>query len=352
MDWQTEIKETRVLREESRRLKRDGQLLDLGPELVKIFIAFSMSGNPKDAIEPALGIMADATYWTYTEITDPYEEGFSKLTAGLNNCVTVDRRTENIHSRADFDSTLEGFIDGAKTGAAALATDSELADVWSQTQSTIDDVEGLATSIEDATSRSKITKSITTFGINALLDELDSAIRAKTKIHTAAYAYTSARLRVLDRLIEMEDRAASGALSPAGIVRYNNYLMADYVMSAVLFSLSSKYWSGISDMAFGAWDLVVNAGGKARQHASIASNFERAGKYSIIGAGARWRTVENRLENSINVEATNRVTDGKSNRAGSDELIGSAQRVSDAHRFVGIGDAISDTGSRSGGGNR
>jgi len=76
-------------------------------------------------------------------------------------------------------------------------------------------------------------------------------------------------------------------------------------MGAVLFRLTSKYWTSISGEFTGfVWDVVANAGRKAQRHAEIAANYQQAGKWSVVGFGGKWRNVDNRLNQSVNIEAT------------------------------------------------
>lgn len=320
VDYESRLDTARDHRERAADLQLFGRALDAGWDVTVIANGF-LVGQPMIGLGNAISLSTDLMDWGYTEYADPFEEGFTKMSATLTNARTIREKAARMRNSGslghEIGEQLGGMVSAFSLGADTAATGRGLASAWDEALTALhrsafptsgaDDVLGTADdlaaqSVDDAVAASQ--GMFTGFAIGLATGEISSVIQAKTKIHTAELAYESVRIPILERLRELQDRARTGRLTYPLAMEYGYEQATEMQMGAILFKIGAEYWRAISDSASGlVWNLVSDADAKADNYAATARALEDTSKYMFLGLGADTDRIDQRYSASINAEA-------------------------------------------------
>lgn len=315
VDYAERLQTAREHREHAQDLQLFGRAVDAGWDVTIIANSF-LVGQPQLGVGNAISLLTDTISWGYMEYTEPYEEGFTKMTATLTNANSIRAKSRRMRTSDDIASDVGAMLDAMHLGAEAASTGSGLVSAWDtaltalqrsrfpthaadDTLRTADDL--AAQSVDDAVAASS--GLFAGFAIGLATSEISSVVKAKTKIHTTELAFETVRIPLLRRLGRLQDLAQSGHLTYPQAVEYGVAQATEMQMGAILFQVGADYWDAISESSTGlVWDIVSNASEKASNYRATAQALENTAKWLYIGAGADASTLADRYESSVNAE--------------------------------------------------
>ena len=292
-----------------------GRVVDAGWD-VTVILSSLLVNRPDLGLGSAISLTSDAINWSVTEYNEPFEEGFTKMTATLTNAKSIQAKAQQMRTDRELANQIGTGLEAFALGVDIAQTQGGLTSAWDeaitalqQSQFPTNSVDDAINSADDLAAQSvddAITASsglVLGFAIDTAVGEVESGVKAKTKIHTAELAYETVRIPLLERLEVLQSRAEAGELTYPQSVEYELFPAIELQMKALLAQIGADYWEAISSSATGLlWDVVSNADSKATNFETTANSLETASKWSYLGAGANTRIIEDRFTNTINME--------------------------------------------------
>jgi hypothetical protein len=316
VDYSQRLQTARDHKERAKNLQLFGRAVDAGWDLTVIANSF-LVGHPQLAIGNAISLSTDAMSWGYTEYTDPFQEGFTKMTAALTNAKSIQAKAQQMRVNDNLGKQVGSMISALALGADTAKTGAGLATAWDEAftalkQSrfpthTADDVLKSADDLAKQSVDDAVTASaglFAGFAIGLATSEISSVIKAKTKVHTAELAYETVRIPLLERLEQLQSLARAGQLTHPEAIEYTVSQATEMQMGAILFQIGADYWQAISDSATGfLWDIVSNAAAKSENYEANATSLETTSKWLYLGSGSQSSTVIEQYALSLNADA-------------------------------------------------
>ncbi|QCC50120.1 NHL repeat-containing protein [Halapricum salinum] len=297
IDWQKQLAATRRRAGEFRALELLSKAVDLGVESLETYALAQV--NPSLALGSAVDLYFESINWVNTEVNDPYEEGFGKMTRTLAECRNIDALAEDVTSWSEFNEGLNATAEFAVALDDIASNADNIAAAWSQATS----------------NTGKVTASLTSYGLQqaaasifvgvavdtTVTQLIEGALDANAKITAAAHAHEVAQMTLIERIIGLELKREDAAITPAEAVTLTRLKAARYQMTALLGEIVAKHYDAMSDLWSGViWNAVANAETNARQAREMADSSRQTTYWTWRMMGYGLNRAENRLENSLN----------------------------------------------------
>lgn len=297
LDWQTEIEETLKIRENNADNRAIGRALDLSWDVTEILI-FVSTGFPQASIGPILDGATDAIGWAVDDVQQPYRDSFQQMTACLSNAQTVRQLLQDVMDSGDLSGTLQNYVDGLQLLADTYDETVTLTKAWSRVFAS-GTTYGASTAAKSALAES--TGFFVGFAVSSTVGELESVIKAKSKIHAIGHAFATVRLPVLYRLQTLDTRLKRGTHRYGDGIEYYLDLQSNYQMLALAYRAMGKYWQKISDsVTGGVWDVLVDAQTKANEARKTAKTMLETARQVALIHGQVHNKTDTLLDQSLN----------------------------------------------------
>lgn len=300
IDWGDEIDVMEDYARYSDFWEKVGLFTDVAWDVEEIII-FTSLGAPQAAVGPVLDLATDAITWNLDNPSKAYREAFQKFTACTKNARDIEEIATDIATRDDVGDQLQRWTDLSTSMYDSVDEGTTLVGAYSQMANALSSGSGFTSVAE--TSINHTSSIFLGFAVSTPVNELESVVKTKTKLHAVGYDYAHFRRPVLERLRSVERRLLAGDHSLGDVYVYFTDLVTSYQLNALLLQLNHEYWTQISNSTTGpVWDVLANAEQRAAAAATEAEVMQATIRelHNIKGAG--WKTVTTRTANSINAE--------------------------------------------------
>lgn len=257
--------------------------------------------NRAAAIGPTIELLQDSTAWAVQEITDPYMEAMSKQTQWTytHNQIRGDIR--------DADSLVEmsdSMYDYAQLAVKiAKATIDELPDLISTARSIYSASSSFTTALTGAATSSVVYYAALGELVGRAVDTVTAGMEENAKLAAIGHAYSTTRIPMIERIIELETQRQNNTLSPCGAWELGYMKMNHHYMGAFANKGMYKYAHAVEQSLLGGvWDFLVNVDEVASVLADRASDYQWGGAAAHREFGNQLQEANSLAEDSINSE--------------------------------------------------
>lgn len=278
-DWEAELTRARSMRSVYRASELLNRAASFGWEALEAYVMAQI--NPGAAIPAVIDLLGESVNWAVSEIVDPYMETMSKMSQWT---YTYDEIRDQVQAAESLLSLPEVALGFADVGVAVAGT----ARTWVKALSAARSVYASSGSI--TTSLSAAGQGAAAAGVayaalglvtDTVVDTVTTGMKENAELSAIGHAYTVTRIPIIQRIIELHDRATDYELSPAGVWELSYLTTNHHYMSAVANHGMYRHAHAVETSPVGfVWDGLTGV-------AEAAEVLEkRAEKYLQGGAGA------------------------------------------------------------------
>lgn len=299
-NWESALEYARTMRRKHGMAEIWSQATNLGWDALATYAMAQV--NPAAGIGPALELFQDSTSWALQEATDPYREAMSKQSQWTHTYRNLESDISDAESLTDMNETMFGFLN---TAVSLYGYADDLSTIVSAAQSTYQASSSFTTA---ATAGGVATTSAAYYAaLGVLVSEgvgvITSGFEQNAKLSAIGHAYSTTRIPVIERIIELENERANNTLSPCGAWELAYLTMNHHYMGAFANQGMYKYASNINESTIGGvWDTLVNVGEVSSVLSKRASDFQWGGAAAHYDYGQRMQRAMDLTQNSINRE--------------------------------------------------
>lgn len=299
-DWESQLEYARTMLTKHGMAEVWSQAANIGWDALAAYAMAQI--NPAAGIGPTIEALQDSTAWALQEATDPYMEAMSKQTQWTQTYRSLEGDISRAESLTDMTETMFGFL---STANSLYDHVDDLSSVVSAARSAYQASNSFTTAAAAGTAAT--TSAVYYAAIGILVSEgvglITSGFEQNAKLSAIGHAYSTTRIPVIERIIELENERTANTLSPGGAWELAYLTMNHHYMGAFANQGMYKYASNINQSTVGGvWDALVNVGEVASVLNERASNFQWGGAAAHHDYGGRMQRATNLTQNSINLE--------------------------------------------------
>lgn len=299
-DWDSQLEYARTMRTKHGMAEVWSQAANIGWDALAAYAMTQI--NPAAGIGPVLEVLNDSTSWVLQEAADPYEEAMSKQSQWTITYRNLEDDISQAESLTEMNDTMFGFV---STANSLVGYADDLSSVVSAANSAYQASNSFTTAAAAGTAATTSAAYYAAIGI--LVSEgvglISSGFEQNAKLSAIGHAYSTTRIPVIERIIELEDERTANTLSPCGAWELAYLTMNHHYMGAFANQGMHKYASKINESTVGGvWDALVNVGEVASVLDERASDYQWGGAAAHYDYGERTQRAMNLTENSINLE--------------------------------------------------
>jgi len=299
-DWEAELSYARTMRGKHGASELWNRAAGLGWDALAAYAMAQV--NPAAAVGPVLEALQDSAAWATHEISDPYMEAMSKQTQWTYTHREIERDIERADSLVEMTDFMFDFVQTADqiNGLAGTWDDALAAarTAYSTSGSFSTSLAAGGAAVSGAVYYAAVGELVTR-GV----DTVTAGMEQNAKLSAIGHAYSTTRIPVIRRILELESRRQDNALSPCGAWELAYLTMNHHYMGAFANHGMYKHAHAIEESAMGGvWDTLVNLTEVASVLEDRAASYQWGGAAAHRDFGVRMGRVRTLTADSLNRE--------------------------------------------------
>lgn len=321
-EYRERLEVTRNKREISLVKKHIQEAADIGVDALEGYVMFQVTGNPYAATVPIIDALTDSITWTQEELTEPYEEAFTRMANTARSLDWMDQQLDGVVSSQSFTEKTEELVNLSSDFVSQLSDLEDLGRAWATYSKAAVAGDDIAQSTA-ALYKSALTKAATTtrgilvgFAVSYPASQTESWFKRNAKISAIQHAYFTTRIPLLERLIELESQAVEGRLAPGDIPSYHTCKYSLQAIRTIAYRYLSAQYQQMADESGGEIEVVgldlpdidaplkalQNAEKRAKNHGEIADRAEESAKLALGNMGFGINDAERHFVDCLNLK--------------------------------------------------
>jgi hypothetical protein len=302
-DWEDELSYARTMRGKHGASELWNRAATIGWDALAAYAMAQV--NPAAAIGPIIETLQDSVAWTVQEITDPYMEAMTKQSRWTHTYREIEADVERADSLVELTDFMVEFVQIAKSVK-------DLAGTWDDALAAARTAYSASGSFTTslAAGGAAVSNAVYYAAIGELVsrgvDTVTTGMEQNAKLSAIGHAYSTTRIPVIERIIDLQRQRRDNNLSPCGAWELAYLTMNHHYMGAFANHGMYKHAHAIEQSTLGGvWDVLVNLD-------EVASVLEdRASTYQWGGAAAH-RNYGDLMERAgdLTADSINREVDG------------------------------------------
>jgi len=302
-DWEAELSYAHTMRGKHGASELWNRAATIGWDALAAYAMAQV--NPAAAIGPIIETLQDSVAWTVQEITDPYMEAMTKQSQWTHTHREIEADVERADSLVELTDFMVEFVQTAKSIK-------DLAGTWDDALAAARTAYSASGSFSTslAAGGAAVSSAVYYAAVGELVsrgvDTVTTGMEQNAKLSAIGHAYSTTRIPVIERIVELQEQRRNNTLSPCGAWELAYLTMNHHYMGAFANHGMYKHAHAIEQSTLGGvWDALVNLD-------EVASVLEdRASSYQWGGAAAH-RNYGDLMERAADLTAgsINRDVDG------------------------------------------
>lgn len=295
-DWESELEYAKTMQEKHRIAELSSMAYDVGWDALTAYALANV--GYLSAVGPAIEGLHDSVTWALQEASNPYEEAMSKQSQWTYTHQELESDISEAESMTDMTGKMFAF---AKTAYSLHDTVDDLDDIVSVAKSVYQASDSFTTAAAATATSSVVYHAAIGILVSETVGFITSGFEQNAKLSAIGHAYSTTRIPVIERIIELEDQRSDNTLSPCGAWELAYLTMNHHYMGAFANQGMHKYASNITESPVGfVWNTLVNTGEVASVLDERASDYQWGGAAAHHDYGERMQRAMNLTQNSIN----------------------------------------------------
>jgi hypothetical protein len=300
-DWEQELSYAQEMRGRYGATELWNRAAGLGWDALSAYAMAQV--NPTAAVAPVLEALRESTAWAAHEISDPYMEAMSKQTEWTYGYRDIQREVERADSLVDMTADMYEFLQVAWNVAD---TAEGVSDVVAAARAAYRSSNVISTTLAAGGAAASNVLVLAAVGelVSRGVDTVVAGMEENAKLSAIGHAYSTTRIPVVRRLVELEERRRAKTLSPGeawelAYLETNHHYMGAFANHGMY-----KHADAVEQSTLGGlWETIVNVDEAATVLEERASTYQWGGAAAHRAFGQRLRRAMDLTAESINHEA-------------------------------------------------
>ena len=256
--------------------------------------------NPKGALPLALDTLQSSVGWVINEIDSPYKETLSKMSEWT---YTYEEQTLEFETTTRLSDISDDIFEFASVGLEAYQAIESYDQAYDALTTAAENSDAFTSSLEAGTGAAGITTFHYAKGklISETVDTVRTGFQQNAELAAIATAFHTARIPIIERIIELQDQADAGELDPANAIELQYLISRHHLMGAYAKAGMAEQARALSESRVGSgWDVLVNVDDVIPVLEDRSEVFLEGSSKAQVDLGEWLQLVDERRDESLN----------------------------------------------------